>query len=70
MSGVTGVRVDIEGGAVIRWDEVWPDGDGPDNPTAEDVRAVIKDIGIFTFLNDWEFSDTLVVYVDGERVLG
>jgi hypothetical protein len=34
--------------------EIWPDGDAPENPTVEDVKAVLKDCGPpMRVINDW-----------------
>lgn len=39
-------------------DEVWPDGDAPDNPTVEDVWNVIRECGgPRKVLEDWDLID-------------
>lgn len=36
-------------------DEIWPDGDAPENPTPEDVKKVIEKCGgILTVIRDWD----------------
>jgi len=35
-------NITIEGDHTLSIDEIWPDGDVPENPTAEDVRQLIK----------------------------
>lgn len=46
--------------------EIWPDGDAPENPTTEDVIAVVKKTGRFNFARDWGFETH--VYVDRKLV--
>lgn len=51
-------------------DQIWPDGDKPENPTTEDVAARIDDDGGFAnVLNDWNLRDFIVATVaaDGEK---
>lgn len=39
-------------------EDIWPDGDAPENPTPEDVKKVIKEAGgIVTILRDWDLLD-------------
>lgn len=39
-------------------DEIWPDGDAPANPTAEDVKDVILKCGGFPkIIEDWNLDD-------------
>lgn len=50
--------------ADLKLEHIWPDGDAPENPTADDVRAklnahgpvdqVINDWALDSFGNDWE----------------
>jgi hypothetical protein len=36
-------------------DELWPDGDAPENPTAEDVKGLIEKCGgILQIIRDWD----------------
>ena len=47
--------------------EIWPDGDAPENPTVEDVMAVIKKHGdTSAVLRDWNVYPVLLV--DGKEV--
>lgn len=47
--------------------EVWPDGDGPDDPTVEDVIRAVKDsTSEYWFVRDWNMP--IEVTVDGELV--
>ncbi|RKZ99308.1 MAG: hypothetical protein DRQ42_08030 [Gammaproteobacteria bacterium] len=51
------------GHIVLTADQIWPDGDGPDNPTAEDVLARIEaDGGALTVLDGWFLDDNMMVY--------
>lgn len=44
--------------ATLSVDEIWPDGDAPDNPTASDVEDVIDDCGGWSkILDDWNLLD-------------
>ena len=49
-------------------EEIWPDGDAPENPTLDDVLAVIKkDGGKRAILNDWSMTEDLGLSVsDGK----
>lgn len=39
-------------------DELWPDGDAPENPTAADARNLIqKSGGIYRVLDDWNLRE-------------
>lgn len=50
-------------------DEIWPDGDAPENPTREDVIAVIKQCGgPKNVIPDWDLNYDLVLEVDGVEV--
>jgi hypothetical protein len=50
---------------VLTVDEIWPDGDAPENPTVDDVIAVVRKSGSGrTFASDWGFS--LHVEVNGK----
>lgn len=48
----------------LSMEELWPDGDGPEDPTEEDVVNLIKsEGGILEILNDWNLSELVKVYV-------
>lgn len=47
-------------------EEIWPDGDAPEDPTVEDVIAVVKKSSRFSFARDWGFEEH--VSVDGKPV--
>lgn len=51
-------------------EDIWPDGDAPANPTAEDVRRVIMECGgILRVMRDWDLvtdgSDFSVARMEG-----
>lgn len=49
-------------------DEIWPDGDAPENPTAEDVAAVMRVGGTSTrVLHDWSLDSYINVDVSTAR---
>lgn len=46
-------------------EEIWPDGDAPENPSAEDVIEAMKSYGSSSMvIRDWNFDDGLVIHVD------
>lgn len=50
--------------ATLGWDEIWPDGDAPENPTCDDVRAVFlgknhrPGASITRQIEDWNLDPT------------
>jgi len=45
-------------------DEIWPDGDAPENPTAADVVKLIEQCGnISNFINEWNLETAFSVSV-------
>ena len=48
-------------------DSIWPDGDGPKNPTAEDVAKVVEECGgCATIIRDWSLEgDVSLTITDG-----
>ena len=49
--------------------DLWPDGDGPENPTAADVAALMREQcrNPLQWMSDWCMSGPIVeVVVDGE----
>ncbi len=58
------VSIDVLGFNELTVEQVWPDGDAPDNPTADDVAAVIKQCGgLRRVLDDWNLDRYLVITV-------
>lgn len=50
-------------------DELWPDGDGPANPTTSDVAALIARCGgIAPVIDDWNLISGATVYGPGGAV--
>lgn len=44
-------------------DQLWPDGDAPENPTADDVLLLIEDCGgAEMIIRDWNFEPEVDVY--------
>ena len=60
-------RVYLHVEATLSVDQLWPDGDAPANPTAEDVQALIDDCGGLDIIDDWNLADRhqIEVYADG-----
>lgn len=52
--------------ASLTVDEIWPDGDAPENPTVEDVIAEVKKTSRFRFASEWNFETH--VSVNGKPV--
>lgn len=48
-------------------DQIWPDGDAPENPTAEDVARVVRaEGGVLAVLRDWGVEDHLELTISGD----
>lgn len=61
------ITIRIEGGVTLGSLDVWPDGDGPDHPSAGDIARMIEDEGsLVKFLERWEMSNQVTVYVTVE----
>jgi hypothetical protein len=59
-----GFSVQIVGDHYLTVDEIWPDGDAPENPTAADVLAVMRSCGPKSRLvHDWNLD--FDIEVDG-----
>jgi hypothetical protein len=59
--------VDFGGAISLSVDEIWPDGDAPENPTANDVIQRMCEYGPkMQTLQDWRLEP--VVTLDGELV--
>lgn len=53
-------RVYFDGEVTLPVVDIWPDGDGPDEPTPEDVKKVMEKCGGKGFvLNDWNLLSEL-----------
>lgn len=51
-------------------DQIWPDGDAPNDPTVEDVIAVIKQSPTLRqmVMFDWSLLNDSALYVNGQHV--
>jgi hypothetical protein len=50
-------------------EEIWPDGDGPEDPTLEDVfKEIEKCGGAQSAIYDWYLTDELDLAVEGRTV--
>lgn len=58
---------DFNGHCVLSVDEIWPDGDAPENPTAEDVKKLIENmyVSLGDFIDDWNFEDKIQLSITG-----
>lgn len=60
-------EVDVE----LTANEIWPDGDGPENPTSDDVIELVKRLyGYFPsrIVGDWALDDSGQLCIDGKPV--
>jgi hypothetical protein len=56
--------VTIQVNVTLKKSEMWPDGDGPDEPTEADVLALIGDEGgPIEILREWNLGDDVTVHV-------
>lgn len=56
--------IDISGRVELSLEDLWPDDDPPNNPTAEDVAKLIENyVDISDFISDWNLGDSLTVSV-------
>lgn len=45
-------------------EEIWPDGEGPENPTDEDVIKEMQAYGsVYRVISDWALDDGLTICV-------
>lgn len=59
--------IEVGDEAHLTVDEIWPDGDAPENPTREDVIEKIRATeSRFSFASNWGFEDW--ASVDGKPV--
>jgi hypothetical protein len=64
-----GFTIHIEADYFLTLNEIWPDGDGPDDPTAKDVKAAMEACGSKReVLRDWGMLTDLEVSVGLHRV--
>jgi hypothetical protein len=58
-------NVSINGNCQITEKEVWPDGGGPENPTAEDVAKEMKEqsSSLHSLISEWNMDDCLEITV-------
>jgi len=63
-------NIEWGGSADLTPDEVWPDGDAPENPTVEDVKtAMLKSGSLYCLARDWDMQlEEVEVYGTGGRV--
>lgn len=60
-------HVAIEGVWMLNVGQVWPDGDAPENPTAEDVLEQMRAYGdVRAIIGDWNLVPELTV--DGKAL--
>jgi hypothetical protein len=60
--------VNLTGDYSLTIEDIWPDGDAPENPTAEDVIKAMKETSgssVSRLMGDWGFE--VEVTVDGKK---
>jgi hypothetical protein len=58
--------IDVGGGATLSADEIWPEGNAPENPTVDDVVERIQSRWANNargFIEDWNFASDMSVTV-------
>ena len=55
--------IDFNGTVDLETDEIWPDGDAPDNPTLSDVLRVMRKHDRHRLLSDWSLLDEINIVV-------
>ena len=64
--------IHFEGDFILAEDEIWPDEDGPEWPTTDDVVILLRDLypsysGPIRLLDEWNLHP-IIVKVDGQPV--
>lgn len=61
-----GFYVEVESEAFLSIAEIWPDGNAPEDPTADDVLAQMKKDGDkFRVINDWGLNEDTEIHIHG-----
>ncbi len=64
-------RIEYSGYTELTVEEIWPDGDAPENCTLIDVAQFIRKTSKLRLINDWNLEDDLdihVVDVDNKQI--
>jgi hypothetical protein len=55
---VKGFYIDVQSTTFLTIEELWPDGDAPEDPTERDVRALVdREGGARRVIEDWDLLD-------------
>lgn len=58
--------ISINGEVELTPEEIWPDGDAPENPTVEDVLEQMQKSGSKeNFMSSWNLGDEIDIMVSG-----
>lgn len=71
MSEAKAFRITYEVDVELAAADIWPDGDGPENPTTDDVIALVKDTFGYCacrIVDDWNLDQHGLLCVDGKPV--
>lgn len=57
----------VDGAYSLTVDEIWPDGDAPENPSVQDVIAKVKSdcSSVYELIREWNLDQDLTVDVNG-----
>ena len=61
------IRIECE--VTLNTEDIWPDGDAPENPTAKDVVQAMDDdcVNIGALIEDWNFPAEVRVWDTNDR---
>ena len=62
--------ISFSGDCSLSADEIWPDGDAPEEPTSQEVVDQIKSLcgsSVTSFISDWNLDDDVEVLVSPSR---
>lgn len=54
--------ISLEGEEYLTVDQIWPNGDAPDNPTIEDVEDVLSEYSPLDLVKDWNLRLDVTVF--------
>lgn len=60
----TSITIFIEGAHSLTVDDVWPDGDAPETPTADDVLNLLERDGLSRGIDDWNLDFRVIIRVE------
>jgi hypothetical protein len=59
-------QFELSADVTLEVEDIWPDGDAPENPTVDEVLEVIRKCGgVRTVIRDWDLDNDLRLDVSG-----